>query len=362
MIITSSTGLYVCYLLLLKQLRINSSSADKICSLFNKSDCNDVLESPAARLMGVVGWSEVGFSYFLGNLLILLFFYDYIYYLTIINIVVLPYSLWSIWYQKYRAKQWCPLCIIVQVLLWLLFLINIAFGTRFNIELITLNSLLIVVSIYSLPLLSVTLLLPVITDALKFTNITQEINSLKMKDEVFLALLKQQSFYRVDSSVSSIKWGNKGSKILITIITNPHCNPCAKIHRRVKKLLETIGDKVCVQYIFTSFNDDLESSGRFLTALYLQNSANADYVEKCFDEWFESGKSDREKFFIKYGSGIDLQLTEQEYNNHIFWRKLAKIKATPTILINGCELPDNYIIEDISNFMDLEIATPNNLY
>ena len=247
-------------------------------------------------------------------------------------------------------------------MLWLLFLINIAFGTRFNIELITLNSLLIVVSIYSLPLLSVTLLLPVITDALKFTNITQEINSLKMKDEVFLALLKQQSFYRVDSSVSSIKWGNKGSKILITIITNPHCNPCAKIHRRVKKLLETIGDKVCVQYIFTSFNDDLESSGRFLTALYLQNSANADYVEKCFDEWFESGKSDREKFFIKYGSGIDLQLTEQEYNNHIFWRKLAKIKAIPTILINGCELPDNYIIEDISNFMDLEIATPNNLY
>lgn len=74
LIIVSFTGLYVSYLLLLKQLRINSSSADKICSLFNKSDCNDVLESPAARLMGVVGWCEVGFSYFLGNLFILLFF------------------------------------------------------------------------------------------------------------------------------------------------------------------------------------------------------------------------------------------------------------------------------------------------
>jgi len=43
-------GAYIGYLLVLKQMHINSQYADKICSLFHQSDCNNVLESDAAKL------------------------------------------------------------------------------------------------------------------------------------------------------------------------------------------------------------------------------------------------------------------------------------------------------------------------
>jgi hypothetical protein len=98
-------GVYTGYLLVLKQLHIHSEYADKICSLFKQSDCNDVPESKAAKLWGTFGWSEIGFGYFIANTLILLFLPHFISYLSIINILVLPYSLWSIWYQKAKAKQ-----------------------------------------------------------------------------------------------------------------------------------------------------------------------------------------------------------------------------------------------------------------
>ncbi len=104
------TGLYICYLLVLKQMKVHSSYADKICSLFKQSDCNNILESDAAKLWGIWGWSEIGFGYFLSNIILICLFPQFIPSIAIINLFSLPFSLWSIWYQKFKAHQWCPLC------------------------------------------------------------------------------------------------------------------------------------------------------------------------------------------------------------------------------------------------------------
>ena len=69
-------GVYISYLLVLKQLHIQSQYADKICSLFSKSDCNNVLESDAAKLWGFFGWSEIGLGYFSANILLLTFYHS----------------------------------------------------------------------------------------------------------------------------------------------------------------------------------------------------------------------------------------------------------------------------------------------
>ena len=65
--------MYISWLLLQKQMHVESRQADKICSLFKQKDCNNVLESESAKLWGNIGWSEIGFGYFLTNVLLLLF-------------------------------------------------------------------------------------------------------------------------------------------------------------------------------------------------------------------------------------------------------------------------------------------------
>lgn len=119
LMILNSAGLYVTYLLLLKSLKIESHAADKMCSAIQAHGCDTVLETSAAKFFGLFGWSEVGFAYFGVSLLALMAFPQFTGYLAAINLCCLPFSFWSVWYQKTRAKAWCTLCLTVQALLWL---------------------------------------------------------------------------------------------------------------------------------------------------------------------------------------------------------------------------------------------------
>lgn len=352
-LIFNLTGIYISYLLILKQMHIQSENADKICSLFRKSECNNILESPAAKFMGIISWSEVGLGYFISNTIILLFVPYLIPLLALVNLLALPYSFWSIWYQN-KAKEWCPLCLVVQILLWGIFVVNLASGFVQPPD-FTLTYILFAGSIYAIPFLIINTTLPSLTKSRKAEKITQEINSLRMKDEVFMALLKKQPYYRADKSTSRILFGNSDSKIMITILTNPHCEPCSKMHKRIEKLLDETGDRICVQYIFSSFHKELDVSNKFLSAVYFNKSTEE--VRYVYNEWFEDGKHKKEDTFKKYNLNIEASDVIEEFSKHQAWKEETKLRATPTILINGYELNDNYKIEDIKYFLDLVVDT-----
>lgn len=118
---TNGAGLYVSYLLMLKTLNIKSRSADRACGFIETHGCDHVLSSAMSSFMGIFKWSEVGLAYFSVSLITLLVFPEYTNYLAFLNLFCLPYSFWSVWYQKTRAKAWCTLCLSVQALLWLSF-------------------------------------------------------------------------------------------------------------------------------------------------------------------------------------------------------------------------------------------------
>lgn len=126
-------GLYITYLLVLKQLSIHSKAADKVCGVLQEGGCNTVLEQKASKFFGLFGWSEVGFSYFGVNLLTLLIFPQFTNYLAWFNVCCLPFTVWSIWYQHFRAHAWCTLCVTVQCTLWLLFFCNLFGGWLYGL-------------------------------------------------------------------------------------------------------------------------------------------------------------------------------------------------------------------------------------
>ncbi len=160
LIVANGFGIYIGYLLILKQLKIQHSHADKICSIFKKrSSCNDILGSPASKFAGVISWSEVGLGYFTSNMLLLVLFPALVHYLALINICALPYTLWSVWYQRFRAHIWCPLCLIVQTLLWAIFITDLSCGLIRWPEFV-LSDVLVVGCIYAIPFLLISLLIP----------------------------------------------------------------------------------------------------------------------------------------------------------------------------------------------------------
>jgi thiol-disulfide isomerase/thioredoxin len=343
LVVVNMVGIYAGYLLVLKQMHIHSEYADKICSLFSQGDCNNVLESNAAKLGGVIGWSEIGLGYFIANSLITICFPELLPYMVLFNILALPYTFWSVWYQKFKAHQWCPLCLIVQSLLWVIFFINLGFGLV-HIPAISIVDILITGLLYLIPILSINMLVPELGQKRKMEQVTQELNSIKADENVFSTMLKKQSHYEVSKEVSSVLWGNKDSETLVTILTNPHCNPCAKMHKRIEQVLNETNN-LCVQYIFSSFSEELKDSNKFLTSIYL----NKEEQEKktIYSDWFEGGKNKREEFFKTCPVDTNTVSVTDEFTKHQSWIDKTGLRATPTILVNGYKLPDNYKIEDL---------------
>lgn len=121
-------GLYFTYLLVQKSLNIHSGAADRVCGVLQAGGCDRILEMKASKFFGLFGWSEVGFAYFSVSLLTLLIYPGAMPWLALCNLCCLPFTLWSIWYQRFRARHWCTLCVSVQCTLWLLFFSYLAGG------------------------------------------------------------------------------------------------------------------------------------------------------------------------------------------------------------------------------------------
>lgn len=115
-------GILLTYMLVQKSLSIKNKVADKVCGVLQEGGCDSILKTSASSFFGIFSWSEVGFTYFGVSLLAMLIAPQTIHWLAIINICCLPFTVWSIWYQKFKAQHWCTLCVCVQLSLWLQFI------------------------------------------------------------------------------------------------------------------------------------------------------------------------------------------------------------------------------------------------
>jgi len=355
LLIINLIGVYIGFLLVVKQMHSHSQLADKICSLLSQNGCNNVLESNASKLWGMIGWSEIGLGYFVANILLLLFFPQKLFILAIINCFTLPYSFWSIWYQKMKVRQWCPLCLIVQFLLWGIFTINCIFGyfCARGIDSTVLTDILFAGCVYAGCILGFNLLIPKLEKGEQTEQTQQEINSIKANEIIFRTLLTKQPYYEVNNADSQIILGNSDAQLVISILTNPFCNPCAKMHKQIEKFLRDTNRKACVQYLFSSFNSNLEFANKYLIATYLEKEQIE--FERIISKWFEKGKLLKEAFFKDLHLNMMNPDIEVEFQKHEAWKIKMHFMFTPIVLVNGYRLPEIYKIDDLIYFTEFNV-------
>jgi protein-disulfide isomerase len=46
---------------------------------------------------------------------------------------------------------------------------------------------------------------------------------------------------------------------------------------------------------------------------------------------------------------------ETEFQKHEAWKTKTQLRATPTVLVDGYKLPDNYKIEDLRYFTEFNV-------
>ena len=88
---------------------------------------------------------------------------------------------------------------------------------------------------------------------------------------------------------------------------------------------------------------------------YLQviekQSNDKQVIKHALDDWYLSDKKEYDVFAVKYA--MNGELTKQGHKIEAMDNscKAMNIHATPTIFINGYQLPDAYNIEDLQYFL-----------
>jgi len=348
-------GVVVTSLLLWYEIDSNNPLLHKVCTGIVKGNCDAILSSKQSKVFSWLSWSEIGFFYFTGGFLTLLFITPLTDSLSIIcylNLLALPYTIFSIYYQARVARQWCVLCLSVQALLVLG-----AINTIANEILLPLNQLSVEVIIqsallYLIPVLLWYVLKPYLLKLQEAKNTKREYLRVKFNSEIFDTLLKKQKLITVSAEGIGIDFGNPSATNTLIKVCNPYCWPCAIAHPKIEKLLDEIPD-LKVKIIFAIPNEPNHPAFNPVSHLLAISDQNKDdkIIKQALDDWYLANKKDYDQFAKKYPMTVDHEKQADKIEAMFKWCDDMAIIATPTIFINGYQLPDAYDIEDLQYFL-----------
>ena len=336
-------GIVISSLLIAYTLNADSPFLRSICQLNNRTNCNSILQSKAANVFDWLSWSEIGLLYFSGGFIALTLSLTIptlsgVQVLVWLNLLALPYTIYSIYYQAVIAKEFCVLCIITQILLWAEFLVGHTLLEEISKQGIVLCffSFLLAGTIWAFiknPISSVPQIAP----------LQRELYKLKFNPEYIETLFnKQPTMPPIFESMEVVTLGDPDAIHTITMVTNPMCRSCAIAHKKLENLLETTNNINC-NVVFTLPDTSAVIVGEMIMSTSIENRA---YV---LHNWFN--REDRN--FSKWGKTISSVNLKDEVNQQLIlhrrWCELGRILRTPTIFLDGVELPTLYRIDDVAH-------------
>jgi len=355
-IVAKLVGLTASVLLLWYDIDKGNPLLKQICSGIQKANCSAVLNTKAASLLGILTWSEVGFIYFASSLLFAAFAGINIILplLTLFSLLALPYIVFSIYYQWKIAKQWCVLCLAVQSVLLVEGILtaidnSISYAA---IEQIIINHWSTAFAALFVPIAVWFLLKPILKRNQAAKHEKRSYLQLKFNEQVFTSLLeKQRSIFEYPTDGLGITIGNPNASKTIVKVCNPYCGPCANAHPEFEKIVKE-NPTIKAQIIFTTTNDEKDFGSKPVKHLLaIAEKGNEILTENALDDWYLAKEKNYDQFANKYPMNGELQKQAEKIDLMKSWCDKVNILYTPTIFIDGYELPKNYRIGDINYFL-----------
>ncbi len=350
--ILKSIGLLISILLLVQSLDANNSFIQRLCTSGKNLNCNAILKSKAAKVTEGLSWSEVGFFYFSSTALILLFYggsLSVLQSLALFNLLCLPYTFYSVYYQYKVAKQWCLFCSGIQALFWL------EFFTSFHLLLLpviwpSFAQIAGMLILFILPVATWVFLKPFLKAKQEAESARQQLNIYKNNAELFNKVLVSQKQQEQLDDDFAIVIGNREPKKVITIVSSPTCPPCSNAHQLLENWLDK-DESLQLRIVFSVLPGEQESTKyKVIRHLLALKSAPGQMLKQAMHTWYGQKEENVESWIAKFPApqeqepNVSLEKQQQ-------WCESAGISFTPTVFINGYKLPDPYHLEDIKYFI-----------
>jgi uncharacterized membrane protein len=350
-VIAKFVGVIVSSFLIWYSIDANNSFLRSVCEINSKTNCGNILNSEAAKIFGWLTWSEIGLFYFTGGFLALIFSNNLTETLLILkwlNILALPYTVWSVYYQGFVAKEWCVLCLTVQVLLWVEFFTLSKISFTLSGEMI--NSFINL----SLCFLSVTVLWAFIKKPLqnagRFDEIYNTLQKLKFDPDYVKGLLsKERMLPPIFEGMKVLKMGNPDAENVITLALSPLCASCGRAFWEVQQLVNR-NNQFRVEIIFSTSNEPNNIGGQVARGIL---SLPTEQMEEAAQKWFQNTKQNYKKWKLNFGLNNETEIDFQRMAFHVRWLELAGVVSAPTIFLNKAEIPSVFGIYNLEKLCQI---------
>ncbi len=355
LLLTKLIGLGFSFLLISKDLNIESNLANTLCGFIKKTNCNSLLNTDASKVFGWLHWSDIGLIYFLSGLLVMISIpgesdYNLI---SVISFGALGYVLYSIYYQVVVSKTWCPLCLGVQAIL-------VSEAALYYKYLFPLD--LSWISIFKYLSITLTIVFGVVLYKIYHINkqTSQQERSAYLKFRrnpiVFHNLLFQGRQIDINISNEVFVVGKPDATVTVTVFLSLNCSPCQMIFNQLKMLFKKEDAKF--NLIFSFYNQDKFFVNQ--VSQLFEEKKQKDAAELLIT-WYNASDNERASLLkdAKTSKSNDRFEKIQKIHRELFTS--AEIKGTPKVFVNGYELPGEYQIKDIYHFIeDLKKRGKNN--
>lgn len=333
-------GIIICFLLFQKQLFSQADFVDRFCSVLQKGGCDSILNSEKSKFLGIISWTEIGLAYFSSRILCLFLDGHSLPLLQMIGWAAMLYGIWSIWYQTFKAKHWCTLCVIVQIIVWATGIYNIFVCQGLYLSIADAYTF---TACFAIVLLIIHVISEYYSVMERYTNITKDFLSFKLQDNIMKAALADSQEAPIDKNDSSIIFGDEYAPITLSVFINPYCHACAKTH---KKLMDLIIENpaVNIRYLYSTLDDGNRLGCLYFIALYQQK--NHKEALKYIEEWYRNGRFYPNRAISESSVDINREEVILEYNRHKQWNNKTRLGNTPTIIIDGYLMPKYYKVND----------------
>lgn len=320
-----------------------------------KLNCDAVINSKSGKLLKWITWGEIGFFYFSGSFLILLISLftnniNSINTVGLFSLIALPFTFFSIYFQWKVVQQWCKLCLVIQALL-ILTAITSVFSSFVIFPELSIETLLHISFSFFLPILFWLIMKSKWVENLKLKKERVSLLKLKYNENVFSAFLNKSKVIQNNPNGMGIILGNSNAQNTIIKVCNPFCSPCASAHQELKELVNSNPD-IKVQIIFnaTTSDDDKRKAPVSHFVTYAEYN-NMNSVESLLDNWYSSKTKEYEQFKNKFPLTKENILQNEKIDQMSNWCIKEDIQFTPTIFINGFQLPSQYKISELNYFL-----------
>jgi hypothetical protein len=262
----------------------------------------------------------------------------------ILSGLTLLFSAWSLYHQAFKAKQWCPLCLLVLGV----FVVEFAAIVLPFRPLQTLASFdtLFVFTSFAIPFFLWLMLKPYIENAFAHDAVWSKLAAIKRNSALFKAALQNETaLVPLPEAVAIPEFGAASAKHEAVLVTNPWCGACETAFKEINQIVHD-GASLKVKVIFCV--GESEEQAVFNQAVQMMaHRLMGTSIQQIFTDYYQLSKA---QFDQKYPKELDAAIIQQAkaaIKQHGLWCKATQIQFTPTHYLDGHVKPKMYKWKDL---------------